>query len=101
MSVDPEAEAESIVAAYNNATPEHAPELSWFGMTAIRDGDEAAVREGFVFDTHAYVDQDGLWRLRQDGRHIEHIEAENASDERDEPRISLVFATLGREVRSV
>jgi hypothetical protein len=101
MSVDTEAEAESIVAAYNNATREHAPELSWFGMTAIRDGDAEPVREGFVFDTHGYVDQDGLWRLRQDGRQIEYVEAENATDERDDPRISIVLATLGREVRSL
>jgi len=33
-------EAESIVAAFNNASPEYAPELSWYGMTAIRDGGE-------------------------------------------------------------
>ena len=91
-----EREAESIVAAYNNITPSHAPELSWFGMTAIRDGDADAIQEGFVFDVNGYVDQDGLWRLRQDGREIEYIEAGDSDG--DEPRISLVYAVLGRVV---
>jgi hypothetical protein len=92
-------EAESIVAAFNNASPEYAPELSWYGMTAIRDGGDDAVRRGFVFDTHRYVDQDGLWALRQDGREIEYVEAEGGLGGGDGPRLSIVLPVLGREVR--
>lgn len=88
MSDDPiRSEAEQIVAAFNDAAPEYAPELTWYGMTTLRDGDE--VSEGFVFDTHEYIDRDGLAALQEQGRRVEYVET-RWEDGEDRP-LSMVM----------
>ena len=72
------AEAESIVETYNEAKEDHAPPLSWFGMTSLRDGDE--VSEGFVFDVDGYLDRDGWDAVRWHNRAIESVEARDEVD---------------------
>ena len=91
-SDDPiKAEAESVVETFNDAKPDHAPKLSWFGMTALRNDDE--VREGFVLDTGEYLDPDGWAALREQGREIEYVETYEKCD--GTPQVSIVLAVEG------
>ena len=87
------AEAESIVETFNDAKPDHAPKLSWFGMTALRYGDE--VREAFVFDSGEYLDPDGWAALREQGREIEYVETYEKCD--GTPQVSIVVAVEGAD----
>lgn len=66
-----EQEAEALVGLFNEATPDYAPELEWFGMGHDRDGD----RQLFVLLANSYMATEGLDALREAGREIQYIEA--------------------------
>lgn len=66
-----EAEAQALVARFNNAKPSYSPELERFGMSFDHGSDE----EHFVFEATDYIDGDGLSALRECGRTVRYIEA--------------------------
>lgn len=66
-----EVEAEALVELFNDAAPDHAPDLSWWAMNT----DHETKTQRFVLDAHDYIDPDGLAALREHGWTIEYIEA--------------------------
>lgn len=66
-----EAEAEALIAQYNDAKPDYSPELEWFGMGLDHETEE----QQFVLEATDYIDSDGLSALRACGRTIRYIEA--------------------------
>ena len=66
-----EAEAEALVARYNDARADHSPELEWFAMGLDRDNEE----QQFVLESTNYIDPDGLLAIRSCGRTVRYIEA--------------------------
>lgn len=68
-----EQEADEITSVFNEAAPDHSPELEWFGMGIDHDtGDRQ-----FVMEAERYVDGDGIAALRGAGWEIQYIEAHN------------------------
>lgn len=87
-----EAEAEAIVARYNDAKPDYSPELEWFGMTLDHDTEE----QQFVMEAEKYIDSDGLDALRDAGWQIQYIEAHNHEYD-DDVVISIALPVRGGE----
>jgi hypothetical protein len=69
--VELEAEAESLVEIFNDATPDYAPDLEWFAMSS----DPETESEAFVLEAEYYIAPGGLEALRDVGRMVAYIEA--------------------------
>lgn len=65
-----EAAAETVESTFNDATPDHAPDLEWWAMSSSSDRERA-----FVFAVEEYADPNGLQALRNAGIRITYIEA--------------------------
>lgn len=66
-----DAEAEALVAEFNDAAPDYAPDLEWFAMSTDRNTEQ----QYFVFEAAGYIESQGLAALREAGRVVHGIEA--------------------------
>lgn len=74
-----DAEAQALETLYNNAKPDHAPELEWFGMTLDHD----TGNEQFMLEAERYLDSDGITALREAGWEIQYVEAHSHEFDED------------------
>lgn len=72
-----EAEAKAIEAIFNDAAPSYSPELEWFAMSSDHDTGE----QQFVFEASKYICSDGIKAIREHGREIRYIEANELDGE--------------------
>jgi hypothetical protein len=64
-------EAHALVELFNEAKPDHSPELEWFAMRT----DHETGQVFFALEADEYIDSDGLEALREHGREVSYIEA--------------------------
>jgi hypothetical protein len=67
-----ETEARALVDRFNDAKPSYSPKLEWFGMSLDHDSGD----QSFVFEAADYIDGDGLSALKECGRTVRYIEAD-------------------------